>query len=102
MSAHIDLGNLRLSCPSTRLDLVLTSNASFSTLARRSFQDTLSATNIESACVWIAPATNVHLLLNITWSSFASGQYIDILKHRLLTALRHAAVSALFFHISRV
>ncbi|THY80068.1 hypothetical protein D6C93_10057 [Aureobasidium pullulans] len=71
MSAHIDLGNLRLSCPSTRLDLVLTSNASFSTLAHRSFQDTLSATNIESARVWIAPATNVHLLLNITWPSFA-------------------------------
>ncbi|THW64281.1 hypothetical protein D6D20_02997 [Aureobasidium pullulans] len=92
MCAHIDLGNLRLSCPSTRLDLVLTSNASFSTLARRSFQDTISATNIESACVWIAPATNVHLLLNITCPSFASGQYIDILKHRLLTALRHAAL----------
>jgi hypothetical protein len=101
MSAHIHLGNLRLSCPSTGLDLALTSNASISTLAQECSFDTPSSTDIESGRVWLAPTTNVKLLLAITWPSSTSGQHTNLSKC-LLAALRHAAVSTTSLHYASI
>lgn len=93
MSAHLHLGNLRLSCPSTGLDLALTSNASISTLAQSYSSDTPSLTNIESGRVWLAPNTSVQLILAVTWPFSTCNQNFDALKRCLLTALQNAAVS---------
>ncbi|KAI5269969.1 hypothetical protein E4T47_06585 [Aureobasidium subglaciale] len=90
MPTNLDLGNLRLSSPSTGLDLALTSSASISTLAACSFLDTPSITNVESGRVWVAPATNVQLLLDFVWLSIPSSY--DILQQRLVNTLRHAAL----------
>lgn len=95
MSTHLHLGSLRLSSPSTGLDLALTSDAHISTLARPC-SDAPSITDIESGHVWLAPNTNVKLLLDITWPSSASSHCFNSLRRRLLTALRHAAVSTTF------
>jgi len=92
MSTPLDLGTFRLSCPSTGLDLTLTSNASISTLAHSCFSDTPSLTDIESGLLWLAPATNLQLFLAITHPLSAS----HALRQRLLTALRHAEVSITF------
>jgi hypothetical protein len=93
MSAPIRLGCLQLSCPSTGLDLALTSNASISTLAQSCSSDTPSLADIESGRVWLAPTTNAKLSLAITWPSSTSNQRSNALRACLLTAVRHAAVS---------
>jgi hypothetical protein len=93
MSDHISLGSLRLSCPSTGLDLALTSDIDMSTLAQSCSTDTPSITNIESGRIWLAPSTNFKLHLDIAWPSSTSSQYSNLLRNCLLTALRHAAVS---------
>jgi hypothetical protein len=93
MSAPIRLGSLRLSCPSTGLDLALTNNASISTLAQSYSSDAPSLTDIESGRIWLAPTTNAKLSLAITWPSSTSNQHSNALRACLLTALRHAAVS---------
>ncbi|KER00539.1 hypothetical protein AUEXF2481DRAFT_34760 [Aureobasidium subglaciale EXF-2481] len=90
MPTNLDLGSLRLSSPSTGLDLALTSGASISTLAACSFLDTPSITNIESGRVWVAPATSVQLLLDFVWL-FVPSSY-DILEQRLVNTLRRAAL----------
>lgn len=92
MSHTISLGNLRLSCPSTGLDLALTSSADISTLARPC-SDTPSITDIESGRAWLAPAIDVKLPLAVTWPSCTSSQCSNALREYLPTALRHAAVS---------
>jgi hypothetical protein len=92
MSAHLHLGNLRLSCPSTGLDLAVTSNASISTLAQCS-SERPSLANIEAGRVWLAPNTTVQLILAITWPSPASSHRSDAFRKCLLTALQRAAVS---------
>ncbi|KAI4720980.1 hypothetical protein E4T48_02739 [Aureobasidium sp. EXF-10727] len=90
MSAHIDLGNLRLTCPATGPDLSLTSNASISTLAQSC--NAPSLTDIESGRIWLSPATSVQLLVTITWPSSVPNQQLVPLKQCLLTALQHAAL----------
>jgi hypothetical protein len=93
MSAPIRLGSLRLSCPSTGLDLALTSNASISTLAQSCSSDIPSLTDIESGRTWLAPTANVKLSLAITWPSSTSSQSSNALRQSLFTALRQAEVS---------
>jgi hypothetical protein len=93
MSVAIHLGSLRLSSPSTGLDLALTSNASISTLAQSCSSDTPSVTDIESGRIWLAPTTNVKLLLTIIWPCSISDQQNIAVRKCLLTALRRAAVS---------
>lgn len=92
MSVHISLGSLRLSSPSTGLDLALTSNADISTLARPC-SDAPSITDIETGRVWLAPSANVRLLLALTWPSSISTQGSNALRQYLLTTLRRAPVS---------
>ena len=94
MSTPLDLGSLRLSCPSTGLDLTLTSNASISTLAHSCFSNTPSLTDMESGRIWLAPTTNLQLLLAITHPSLIS----HALRQCLITALRHAEVSIVFLY----
>ncbi|KAI4728037.1 hypothetical protein E4T49_04151 [Aureobasidium sp. EXF-10728] len=90
MSSRIDLGNLRLTCPATGLDLTLTSNASISTLAQSC--NTPSLTDIESGRIWLSPATSVQLLVTINWPSSVNKQHLVSLKQCLPTALQHAAL----------
>jgi len=99
MSDVISLGSLRLSCPSSGLDLALTSNAHISTLARPC-SDTPSITDIESGRVWLAPNTNVKLLLAVTWPSITLNQCSDALRKCLITALQNAAVSTMSILLS--
>lgn len=96
MPAHIDLGQLRLSYPSTGLDLALTSNAFLSTLSSLSAIENLPFASLESGRVWLSANTNVQLLLRITWPALSSSQETNLLKRRLLSALRDAAVSTTF------
>lgn len=93
MSVPIHLGGLRLSSPSTGLDLALTSNASISTLAKSSSSGTSSITDIESGRIWLAPATNVQLLLTVVWPYSTSDEQNIAVRKCLLNALRRAAVS---------
>jgi hypothetical protein len=93
MSVPIHLGGLRLSSPSTGLDLALTSNASISTLAQSCSFNTPSIAEIESGRVWLAPTTNVKLLLTVIWPSSTSDRQNNAVRKSLLTALRRAAVS---------
>jgi hypothetical protein len=93
MPVPIHLGSLRLLSLSTGLDLALTSNASISTLAQSYSFDTPSITDIESGRVWLAPTTNVKLLLTVVWPSFTSDRQNNALRRSLLTALHRAAVS---------
>lgn len=98
MCVHLDLGSLRLSCPSTGLDLALTSNAAISTLSQSCSFVTPSVTNIESGHIWVAPATNVKVHVNVHWPNSMSGQQVNNSKQCLITALRHAAVSLCHSH----
>lgn len=98
MCAYLDLGSLRLSCPSTGLDLALTSNASISTLSQSCSFNTPSVTNIESGHIWIAPAANVKVHVIVNWPNSMSGQQTLTSKQCLITALRHAAVSLYHSH----
>jgi hypothetical protein len=93
MSVPIHLGSLRLSCPSTGLGLALTSNASISTLAQSCSSEIPSVTDFAFGRVWLAPTTNVKLLLTLIWPSYTSDQQNNAIRKCLLTALRRAAVS---------
>ncbi|KAI4849507.1 hypothetical protein E4T44_03231 [Aureobasidium sp. EXF-8845] len=92
MSVSIHLGSLRLSCPSTGLDLALTSNASISTLSQSCSFNTPSITDIQSGLVWLAPTTNVKLLLAVIWPSSTSDEQNNAVRRCLLIALRRAAL----------
>jgi len=98
MPAHLDLGSLRLSCPSTGLDLALTSKTSISTLSHSCSLNTPSLTDIESGRVWVSPATNVESHVHVTWPSNMCAQQIILLNQCLVTAIRHAAVSLYISH----
>lgn len=102
MSIRLHLGSLRLSCPSTGLDLALTSNVSISTLSRSCSFDSPLITDIEVGRVWVAPATNVQLHVIVAWPNSISRQQIDALEKCLLTALRHAAVSLHVTHFKNI
>jgi hypothetical protein len=102
MSVPIHLGSLRLSCPSTGLDLALTSNASISTLAQSCSSDTPSITDIGSGRIWLAPTTNVRLLLTVIWPSSTSDEQNSAVRKCLLTALRRAAVSTTSHQSARI
>lgn len=93
MPVHLDLGSLRLSCPSTILDLALTSKASISTLSPSCSLNTPSLTDIEAGRIWLSPATNLRSHVHVTWPSDISAQQIILLNQCLVTAIRHAAVS---------
>ncbi|KAK6007682.1 hypothetical protein QM012_004496 [Aureobasidium pullulans] len=95
MSVQLDLGSLRLSCPSIGLDLALTSSASISTLLHSCSLNTPSVANIESGRLWVAPAANVKLHVIVTWPSSLSKQRVIKLNQYLVTALQHAAVSSI-------
>ncbi|KAG9537785.1 hypothetical protein KCU79_g20516, partial [Aureobasidium melanogenum] len=92
MPVHLDLGSLRLSCPSTGLDLALTSKASISTLFQSCSLNTPSLTDIESGCIWLSPATNLRSHVHVTWPSNTSAQQIILLNQCLVTAIRRAAL----------
>lgn len=98
MSFQLDLGSLCLSCPSTGLDLALTTNASISTLSQSCSFNTPSVTNIESGHLWIAPTANVKVHVIINWPNSMSAQQTITSKQCLITALRHAAVSLYHSH----
>lgn len=102
MSTHLDLGSLRLSCPSTGLDLALTSKTSISTLSQSCSNNTPSITDIESGRIWLSPATNVQSQVHVTWPSNMSAQQIILLNQYLVTAIRHAAVSLYTSHSNSI
>lgn len=102
MPAHLDLGSLRLSCPSTDLDLALTSSISISTLSHSCSLNTPSITDIESGRIWLSPATNVQCHVHVTWPSNTSAQQIMLLNQCLVTAIRHAAVSLYISHSNSI